>query len=345
MRERRGKYYFVTREGKWLPLGGDRAEALEKYAVVGSTSFVEPGALDAQIDAAMKVIHAGGAPGQRKPLAPKTIRVYASYVKIIKRAFRAFTDPKQLKGRDIAKLKTLVMQKHGIVPANIVLSILRNICGYWMEHEIVDNNFAAGVRFFPGTRRNRLITPQEFATLYKHADDEMKAILNLWRYTGQRVMDVVHLKRTAIRAEGLHFVQQKTKTPLLIGWNRALRTAIEQAKSVNDGVITEWLFFTRGNRGATKGKVIPIPYNTMWQRFTRLAQKAGIENVQQRDLRAMAITMIAKEHGVAAAKALAAHRDERTTEIYIRDRGETLNVVQGPTYEDSPPRLKPVLDV
>lgn len=334
--EKRGKYVYVTTgaDGKQrsITLGSDLNEALAEYDKLTGATKQPIGALDEKIDAALKIVNTGGCPGQKKALSKKTIQVYACYVKVIKRGLREFTDLRKIKGTDISDLKIATLEKHGQVAANIVLSILRNMFALWQETGVVDTDVAAGVKMFPTTRRDRLITADEFRSLYEHADDWMRAILNLWRITAQRVMDVAGLKRSDIREDGLHVLQKKTKTPITIGWNPALRAAVEQAKALNKGVATDCLFFVRSKRGPTKGRIIAIPEGTLWSRFKVLRDAAGITDVQQRDFRAVGITAAAQQMGVEAAQKLAGHKDRRTTERYIRDHGVTVEVVRAPSF-------------
>ena len=51
--------------------------------------------------------------------------------------------------------------------------------------------------------------------------------MELWRLTGQRVMDVARIRRQDLKDEGIYFRQTKTKAELIVRWNPELRAAVD----------------------------------------------------------------------------------------------------------------------
>ena len=82
------------------------------------------------------------------------------------------------------------------------------------------------------------------------------------------------------------------------------------------------LFSQRGGK--------PLKLTTIRQQWVLACQKAGVENTQLRDLRAMAGTE-AKRQGIDPT-ALLGHADAKMTRRYLRDR--EVPVVVGPSFKE-----------
>lgn len=308
--ERRGAYYYV-KNGVWKPLGRDLPGALAAYARLHS---VKPeGSLDAHIDAAMRVILV-----KTPPLAESTKVAYWAAAKWIKRLFRKIPDLRQIGSNEVRTAKRLLGDKP--VMANRVIVVLRELFEYWAEQGIVSDNPAMMVKKYRTVSRSRLVTPQEFNAIYSHASEQMQIILDLWRLTGQRVMDAATIKRVDLRDEGIYFRQAKTKAELIVRWNPELRETVERAKALHGNVKALTLLHD------AKGK--PLRYGTVHKMWRAASQ--GVEDVQARDIRAMALTTMKQQKGKKAAQDLGGHKREATTEIYLRDR--EITVVDGPSF-------------
>jgi integrase len=207
--------------------------------------------------------------------------------------------------------------------ANRCLSVLRLVFTYAVKHGIVDSNPCTGVYRLREKRRDRLIEHEEFFKIRAKAALRLQLMMDIAYLTGQRIMDVATLPRSAIREEGVYFRQEKTDAKLLVAWTPELRAAIEQAKAVGGKVNGMTLFRTRlGGAPA---------YRTVRDQWDAACAKAGIADTTMRDIRAMSATN-AKKQGKDAT-ALLGHASTAMTSRYLRDR-ETP-VVHGPSFGQS----------
>lgn len=56
--------------------------------------------------------------------------------------------------------------------------------------------------------------------------------MDLCYLTGQRIGDVLKIRRADLRDDGIYVEQQKTKARVLVAWNAELRAAVETAKGM-----------------------------------------------------------------------------------------------------------------
>jgi integrase len=199
-----------------------------------------------------------------------------------------------------------------------MLSLIRLIFSYALEHRIVDFNPALGIKPHPENKRTRLITSEEFNQIYKKASPKLKLIMDVQKLTGQRIGDVLKIKREDLLKEGISFVQQKTGRKLVVRWSEDLNTAVSSASEVfGKG---EYLFNNKnGNQ---------TDYSTLKTMFNEAVKKTKVKDARPNDLRAMALTE-AEGQGVDPT-ALAGHSTAATTKRYLRDRKAKL--VEGPKY-------------
>ena len=254
-------------------------------------------------------------PAITKNRAANTVSQYAGISAKLKDVFQEF-HPKDVKPSDIAELKKAYSDKPNM--GNRMLSLIRLIFSYALEHRIVDFNPALGIKPHPENKRTRLITSKEFSLIYKHASHKLKIIMDVQKLTGQRIGDVLKIKREDLLKEGISFVQQKTGRKLVVKWSEDLNRAVSRASEVfGEG---EYLF---NNRNAKQ-----TDYSTLKVMFKEATDKSGVKDARPNDLRAMALTE-AEGQGVDPT-ALAGHSTAATTKRYLRDRKARL--VEGPKY-------------
>lgn len=309
--------YFLVKRGVWEPLGRDLSSALAEY---GRRHADTPtGLLDRLIDDAFAQIKKRPT-AKGKPISKNTAKQYGERVAKIKHLLRHFSAPQQIKPKDVAKIKTLLQDTPNM--ANQVISVLRSICDCWLELELIDVNPAVGVKRHTVQKRKRLVSDDEFQAIYEKSPPRLQVMLDLWRLTGQRVMDVVRIPRSDLREEGIRFVQEKTGAELIVRWNPELKAAVDRAKSLYGNVRAFTLFHTR--RGTAPS------YKTVYDQWRLAFKRAEVEDVQIRDLRAVSITRTNKQMGKKAAKGIAGHTTESMTDRYIRDH--EVPVVDGPSF-------------
>jgi integrase len=165
---------------------------------------------------------------------------------------------------------------------------------------------------------DRLITPAEYKAIHAKLSPRNQCVMDLCFLTGQRVGDILSLKRAQLQADGIHFVQQKTGAKLIVGWTPELREVVARAKTLTGTVVRQTLLSSRDGG--------PPQYSHVWRAFNAAATAAGVADFRIHDLRALAATT-ADAEGISAQKLLG-HKSARTTESYLRDK--RVPVVKGP---------------
>lgn len=309
---RHGAYWYV-KAGKWTRLGSDLSTSLAAYARI-----VQPGAGNGMaqlIRAAMPFVL--NTPRKGKPIARSTRKQYLTAQKLLETTFAEY-EPEQVTPKEIRRFKRGMADRQ--VMFNTALSVLRQIFEYATEEELVDSNPVASVHGYKRDGRDRLLSDAEFAAIYAKASHSLQCMMDLWRLTGQRVMEVARIGERQLEEDGIAFVQQKTGAKVLVVWTSELRAVVDRAKGLNGNVRSLTLF-----RG-------PPTYHQVNDEWRAAVRASGIENAQARDLRAVSATE-AQEQGLDPQKLLG-HTTEAMTRKYLR--GRKTAVVLGPSFGQRP---------
>lgn len=304
--QKHGAFYLV-KANKWMRLGSDYGLALAEYARIMQTG--ETRGMPKLIDEVLAKV---------KPrLADSTAEQYAYAAKLLKKALAQF-EPHEVKARHMAKIQDDLSSTPNM--ANRVISFARLIFVDAVKRQLVDSNPCVGIPRLPEEKRKRLISDKEWMAIYEQAGARLKVIMRLQYLTGQRIGDVLAIKRSQITDEGLFFRQQKTGAQLLVRWTPDLKAAIEEAKAITGDVPSLTLL-----RSRTGG---PPDYRSVAEQFARAAEAAGVEDVRLNDGRAKAGTET-KRQGKSA-RALLGHASETMTARYLRDK--EIPEVEGPSF-------------
>lgn len=304
VQHRHGAYYLV-RAGKWELLGRELEPALEEYR---RRIAVPSAGIPALVDAAIAA----------RKLSPNTILQYRIAGEKIKTMLAEF-QPEQVQPKHIAQIKRQLAQTPNM--ANRVLSLLRVVFDYAVDEQMIDANPArAGIKRYAEAPRRRLISSDEFSAIYAVAPPRLQCAMDLMYLTGQRVEDVLQIRLANLREDGIYFEQDKTETRLVVAWTPELESAVARARTLHRGVSGMTLLQGR------KGK--PVDYRSVRDQWETACKRAGVEDAQMRDLRAMAATAVRAQGGNATA--LLGHKRSATTERYLRDK--TVPVVAGPSF-------------
>lgn len=305
VRHQHGAYYLV-RDGKWTPLGRDLTAALARYREL--VAQPEGSELDALIDRAIAE--------RAARIAPNTLQQYKIAGEKLKAMLAEFR-PDQVKPRDIAKVRRELAATPNM--ANRVLSVARIVFDQGLEEQIVESNPALGIKRCDEATRDRLIAPDEFDAIYAKAPARLQCAMDLMYLTGQRVNDVLTIRLSDLRDEGIYFRQDKTDAQLLVAWTPELELAVKRAKALIRG--GNGLTLLQGRHGK------PVDYRSIRESWATACMKAGIEDAQMRDLRAMSATATRAQGGNATA--LLGHKSKAMTDRYLRDK--IVPVVSGPS--------------
>lgn len=302
--QKHGAFYLV-RDNKWTRLGADLGVALAEYGRLMGTAGAR--GMPKLIDVALKLIE--------PRLAKSTRAQYKHAASILKRKLKQF-DPQDVKARHVAALKQSMTSTPNM--ANRAVSLLRQVFDYAVEQQMVDVNPCVGVQRLPEKKRERLLSAEEWQAIHDHAGPRLRVIMRLQFLTGQRIGDVLSIKRSQITEEGIVFQQQKTGARLLVAWSPDLLAAVEDAKALAGDVPSVTLL-----RSTTGG---PPDYRSVSDQFRKAAAAAGVEDVRLNDARAMSATATKKQGK--SARALLGHTSETMTARYLRDR--EVPTVEGP---------------
>jgi integrase len=301
---RHGSYYLV-RKGKWERLGNDLSTALAEYG-----RRLEPprGAMAALIDEALPVITKGK--------AKSTQDQYTAAAGKLKGILEEFS-PEQVLPKHVARIKRAMADTPNM--ANRCLTVLRLVFEYAVDEQIVDSNPAVGIKRLDEAERERLISPGEYEAIYEAAGPRLRIIMDLLVLTGQRVTDVLGIGYSDLKDDGIYFRQRKTDARLVVNWTPELRAVVELAKGLRGKVQSMTLLQGR------KGK--PVDYKTVQEQWTEACRKAGVEDAELRDLRAMAATIA--EEQAKNPTALLGHTSPAMTARYLRSK--KIPRVDGPS--------------
>ncbi len=209
---------------------------------------------------------------------------------------------------------------------NRTVSLLRTLFSYWIEDQKADSNPCVGVRRHAEAKRTRLVSMQEWWAIHEQAGARLRVIMKLAFLSGQRIGDVLAIRRNQMTDDGIRFKQQKTGAQLMVKWSPDLKAAVAEALALHRGVPALTLFIGR------KGK--PPDYRTVHKQWENACKAAGVEDARPNDQRAQSATAT-KRQGKNATHLLG-HKSAAMTDRYLRDRD---------TPEVDGPILRQALDV
>lgn len=302
---RHNAYYYV-KGGKWTRLGATLKEALNRYA----------GLYEAKAGT-MPALIAEALPSIKARVKPNTLKQYEIAARKLAKMLAEF-EPRDVTPHTVNKLMRELVATPNM--ANRCLSLLRSVFQYALDVSYVTSNPCVGIKRHKELKRDRLFSVDELATIYQAAGPRLQAIISMLLLTGQRVGDVLALKRADLTDEGIQFRQQKTGARVVIAWNPELREAVARAKALGKKVGALTLFYNR--RGKTPD------YRTVRLQWDTACEKAGVTDAHLHDLRAMAATWARREGKNPTA--LLGHTNVVQTQRYLRDREAT--VAEGPSF-------------
>jgi integrase len=305
---RHGAFWYVKR-GKWQRLAGadDLAGALREYARLMATGV---GGMPELIEQSLPVLTEGKAAATRK--------LYTLAGRKLQHMLADFA-PHQVERRHVIEIIE-GMAATPIMAARCV-SLLRLVMARAVDLQIIDANPCSDLPQRPRSKRTRRVTLDEYRRIHEHASPRLQATMDLCAITGQRIGDVLALRRDALRPDGVRFRQRKTGAELVVAWTAELRAAVDAATALHGRV--QGLYVLPGLRGR------PLAHQPIWRDWRRACAAAKVDGATLHDLRALAATE-ARRQGLDA-QALLGHATERMTLAYLRDHD--VPVVQPPSLK------------
>jgi integrase len=147
----------------------------------------------------------------------------------------------------------------------------------------------------------------------------IKAYIKLKLLIGLRRTDLLRLRVSDLREDGIHVETSKTRKRVIFTWTDELREAIGAAKAARPVHISPWLFCNKRGQCYIDEKTGEAwGWNTMWQRFiTRVLKETKVkERFTEHDIRAKSGSDAESDE---RAQSLLTHSDIKTTvSVYRR---------------------------
>lgn len=283
-----GRYWFVQK-GKWTRLSSDYKEAMVQYARKTGPA----GGIGKIIDRCL----------ERDDLAENTRKQYAMCAQRIKDAFAEF-EPHEVTPADIGRF--LDDNRNTPAMANRMRSVLKEAFTIAVRIGAAPSNPVKDIDPFTEKSRRRYLLDKEYLAIKERLNPQMQLIVDLAYLTGQRIGDVLGIKRADIEGDTLRLEQIKTGNRIEIT-TEGIGDVVAKAKALRK--VKSLLLFHNG-RGQ------PYSYTAARDCWKRACRKAGVEDAQLRDIRAKSATD-ARDQGLDPTRLLG-HSDSRTTNIYLR---------------------------
>lgn len=309
LRGKRPPTYYYVKNGKWTQIGRTLKDALAKYASLYEGA---PGSMSALIAKALPIISHG-----KKPNTVNQYRIAATKLSKMFAEFR----PEDVTQADVADFRRRLSDTPNM--ANRCLSVLRLVFGFALEDRIVSANPCVGIKRHVENKRKRLVTIEELTAIYRASGPRLRVIIDLLVRTGQRVGDVLKIRRVDLTPGGIRFTQQKTGAKVIVPWTDELSEVVKRAKTLNQNIRALTLLHNR--RGKTPD------YRTVREQWDKACKAAKVTDAHLHDLRAMSATW-AKRQGLDATL-LMGHTSANQTVRYLRDRDDV--VAEGPSFGQS----------
>lgn len=299
-----GTFYwrpYVDGKQQRVPLGSTFAEAIKLYGELEAKRAEPAQTLEALIRKFLA--------DSRQPRAKQTQKNYEIWGRQLIAIFPGFK-PHQIQGHHAAR----ILDEHPKrVTGQRLVGLLSNVLGYavrigWMPGP----NPLYGFRKGHKPRRMRYISGEEWSAILKHSPPWLALFLRAAYLTALRKEDLLNLRWSDVRSDGVHVPIRKTKTALVIDRDAELDAVLNGLKELRSQVVGLYVFSTRHGKR--------YDYSTVMRNYKKAQRDAGVPNATLHDIRRKRITDIEREHGLQVAQRLAAHTDPKTTLGYVVGR-------------------------
>lgn len=286
MRFKHGTYYLDTGTGsnrKWLRLGRDRHEAWAKYAQLLPVAEKRGGTF---ADLVAECVRSP----QWARLAPRT---RADYDTALENLLKAFGDAPvtQIRETDVGRYMDLRSSIHG---ANREKAVLSKVLQLGIRWGWCKENVAQKIGYHPTQARKRIITRAEWKAIWLAGLDPLPVFMDLAFITGLRVGDVLALRWSQVRDDGLYVLQSKNHVEGLYEMTQGLRDVLERARRLHMKSDSVSPLLKPDTAIIHTKKFRPYKYAGIRSSWDRACVRAEVEGVRIHDIRRTAITMAKK---------------------------------------------------
>lgn len=305
-----GTYYWRPYvDGKQLrvPLGREFPAAIEMYGKL-EAKRAEP---EKTLEALIKKFLAD----KRQPRAAATQKSYTIWGAQLIKIFPGFK-PHQIQGHHAAR----ILDEHPKrVTGQRLVGLLSNVLGYAVRIGWIPGpNPLYGLDKGPKAKRTRYITDQEWAAILANCKPWLALFLRMLYLTALRKSDLMNMKWSQVKEDGIYLPIQKTKNALIMERSPDMDAILTAIKQQPRRVVGMTVFSTRHGK--------PYHYTVLMKAYKRAAKAAGVTDVTLHDVRRKRITDIERAHGIQLAQRLAAHTDPRTTMGYVVNQGTRVSL-------------------
>ncbi len=212
--------------------------------------------------------------------------------------------------------------REGKSAANRDIEVLSHAFTKAIEWGLCEHHPIRGkVKKFSTPPRRRYIEDWEIEEALKVASPFIKAYIRLKLLVGLRRGDMLSIKISDLKEDGIHVTPRKTANStgkkMIITWSDELRASIEEIKQLRKKIYSIWLFHTNKGQPYIKADSTANGFDSIWGRFMEkvLSGTKVQERFTEHDLRAK----VASDNELVHAQRLLGHSSSSITEkIYVR---------------------------
>lgn len=212
--------------------------------------------------------------------------------------------------------------QQGKSAANRDIEVLSHAYTKAIEWGLCENHPIKGkVRKFSTPPRRRYVEDWELQEALKVASPFIAAYIRLKLLTGLRRSDLLSLRQSDLKDDGIHVTPRKTAhssgKKIIYEWSEELRDSINEVLNLRKKVLSVWLFHTNRGQPYIKPDGSANGFDSIWQRFMAKAieQTGLVDKFTEHDLRAK----VASDTELGHARKLLGHSSDTTTrKIYQR---------------------------
>lgn len=221
--------------------------------------------------------------------------------------------------------------KEGKTAANRDIEVLSHCFTKAIEWGLCEHHPIKGkVRKFSTPPHRRYVEDWEIQEALKVASPFIKAYVRLKLLTGLRRGDMLSIKVSDLKEEGIHITPRKTAhstgKKMIIEWTFELRDSVKEIMRLRKKIVSIWLFHTNRGQPYIKENATADGFDSIWQRFMKkvLENTELKERFTEHDLRAKVASDIESEH----ARQLLGHANTGITERVYRRKTEVIRPVK-----------------
>ena len=252
---RRKTYFFVDRSGKWHNLGKDYHEAMINLARVNTTD-IPSNALTVYMDRYIREVI--------PTKASSTQKTNLREIELLRSVF-GHMRPEDITPPDIYAY----MDRRAKTRGNREKALLSHLYSYMIRWGVAESNPCRLVKRNPETPSTRYIEDEEYLAVREIMPAPIQKAMDISLLTGLRQGDILRLKRSDIRQDGLLVETGKTGKKLLFTLTDELKDALNARLPSKVG--TMWIIHNRdGQRYTSSG------FQTQWGKYIRAAVASGV---------------------------------------------------------------------